>query len=756
MNAPLVGQELRRVDARSKVTGAARYATDRLPTGCSHAALVTATIAKGRITSINAAAAWRVPGVLHVMTHEERRPTIHRVELHMDLTYGRRAHEDMPPLQGADIRYAGQVIGMVTAETVEAARHAASLVSVTYEAQPPMPLPDFTPALPGAVHIPKVKGIGTDEVYGDPDAELAASGHVADAVYTTPAEHHAAIELHGRVAEWRGGELVFHEPAQWVTGTGRALAQALGLADDKVHIVNPFVGGGFGGKAYFRYDSALCAIAARELGRPVKLVLSREQVFVLGGARPATRQRVALGADASGRLRAVVHDSWAAASTVDTNYQETCGYQTRQLYATRAIRTTHRVVPFDIASTCPMRAPGSGPGSFAIESAMDELAHRLGMDPVELRLLNHSDAEPGTGRPFSPKHLRDCYSIAAEGIGWKSRIPQPAFRREGDWLVGLGMATASYDVLQLRSRARVALSDDGMALVSAAAHDIGTGSYTIFTQVAADRLGLPMERVRCELGDNRLPTAGAAAGQSQAASTGSSVLEAAGRVVHKLIRLAAGDPGSPLANLAPNRIGFVDGRLFSAAEPSRGEPYEALFRRLGFKQVVEEAEFVPGTAQEAHSLQNWGAQFAEVAVRASSGEVRVRRVVSAFDFGRVLNRATARGQLVGGVVFGIGMALLEEAEYDQRSARIVNASLGEYLVPVQADVPRIDVIMLDRPDLVANPALGAKGCGEIGNVGIAAAIANAVFNATGVRVRDLPILPEKLLTAGLAWPGRAA
>ena len=309
------------------------------------------------------------------------------------------------------------------------------------------------------------------------------------------------------------------------------------------------------------------------------------------------------------------------------------------------------------------------------------------------------------------------------------------------------MATASYDVLLLKSRALVALRDDGAAQVSAAAHDLGTGSYTIFTQIVADELNLAMHRVRCELGDNRLPVAGAAAGQSQAGSTGSAIVKAARRVVHRLVHLAAGDPGSPLANLSPDRIGFADGRLFSMAEPSRGEPYEALLGRLGLKQVAEEAEFVPGPAREGYSLQNWGAQFAEVAVRASSGEVRVRRVASAFDFGRVLNRATAHGQLAGAIVFGIGMALLEEAEYDQRSGRIVNASLGEYLVPVQADVPRIDVTMLDRPDLVASPALGAKGCGEIGNVGIAAAIANAVFNATGVRVRDLPILPEKLLGA---------
>lgn len=743
LTASLIGKPLRRVEARAKVTGRADYAADRLPSGGAHAALVTAAVAKGRITRIDTAAARAVPGVLLVATHEERRPAIHRVVLEMELTFGRRAHEDMPPLQGAEIHYAGQAVAMVVAETPEAAGYAASLVDVAYEAEKPLTIFNFDAALPGAIRIGKVKGAELDETHGDPATELAGSSIQVDGTYTTPPEHHCAIELYARVAEWRGDELLFHEPSQWVAGNGRALAQALGVPDDKVHLVNPFVGGGFGGKAYFRYDSALCAWAARELCRPVKLVLSREQAFILGGARPLTRQRVALGADATGRLRAVVHESWTASSFVDRNYQETCGYQTRVLYATPAIRTTHRMVPFDIGSTCPMRGPGIAPGSFAIESAMDELACELGVDPLELRLRNHSDRVPGTGREFSPKHLRDCYATAAERIGWASRTP--GGHRDGDWLVGMGMATASYDVVQLKARATVALLDDGTALVSTAANDLGTGTYTVLSQVAADGLRLPMDRICCELGDNRLPAAGAAAGQSQANSTGPAVADAADAVVRTLVRLASGDPASPLANLSDDRMAFADGRLFAADDPDRGERFEDLLRRQGLSHLAEESMFMPLTATTRHSLQSWGAQFVEVGVRRSSGEVRVRRVASAFDFGRVLNERTARAQLTGGIVFGIGMALLENGEYDPRTGRMVNASLGEYLVPVQADVPQIEVVMLDRPDLVASPVLGAKGCGEIGTVGVAAAIANAVFNATGVRVRDLPILPEKIL-----------
>ncbi len=383
MSTPsLVGQAVRRVDARAKVTGRADYAADRLPAGTAHAALVTATVAKGRITAMDTGAAEAWPGVLIVLSHLHGRPAIHRVVLEMELTFGRRAHEDMPPLQDDRVHYAGQVVAMVVAETPEAAAHAAGLVEVAYAAEPALTVHDVAAALPAAVRIPKVKGLHTDESFGDPEAALPASAAVVDAVYTTPPEHHAAMEPHARVAEWHGDQLLFHEPSQWVSGNARALAQALGVPDAKVRLVNAYVGGGFGGKAYFRYDSALCAWAARALERPVKLVLSREQSFVLGGARPQTRQRVALGADAAGRLEAVIHDTWSASSFVDLNYQETCGYQTRQLYATPTLRTTHRIVPFDIASTCPMRGPGVAPGSFALETAMDELACRLGHRPA--------------------------------------------------------------------------------------------------------------------------------------------------------------------------------------------------------------------------------------------------------------------------------------------------------------------------------------------------------------------------------------
>ncbi|WP_428483648.1 xanthine dehydrogenase family protein molybdopterin-binding subunit [Rhodopila sp.] len=743
MNVALIGQGVRRPDARAKVTGRADYGTDRLPAGVAHAALVTATIAKGRIERIDTAAARAVPGVLLVMTHVEHRPVLHPLEPVMHPTLGQYPHENMPPLQGSEIHYAGQIVALVAAETPEAARQAAALVQLAYANSTPVTSVGFVPAMAEAIHLPIATGEPTDVTFGAPDDELAASAFAVDLTYTTPQEHHASMELHGNVAEWHGDDLIFHESCQWVTGTARGLAQALGISHERVRVTSPFIGAGFGGKGWFRYHSALGAQAARVLGRPVKLEMSREQVFVLGGARPAIRQRVALGADADGRLRSVMHETWSATSTV-TNYQETCGYLTRQLYATRSMRTTHRAVPINIGTPCPMRAPGKAAGSFALESAMDELAWALRIDPLELRLRNYSDAEPGTGRPFSPKHLRDCYAVAAERIGWKERSPEPRGRREGDWWIGLGMSTAGFHNHQVPAGATVAVLADGSALVAASTLDLGTGTYTILSQIAADGLGLPIERVRCDLGDTDLPLAPGSGGQWTASSVGPAVSLAAEQVRTRLVRLASSDAASPLANLPDDRIGFRAGCLFAVDAPDRVDSYADLLRRNGLDRIAEEGVFTPVAAQKTHSVQCWGAQFAEVAIRASSGEVRVRRIVSAFDFGRVLNPTTARNQLAGAIVFGIGMALFEAGEYDEHSGRMTNASLGDYLLPVQADVPDIDVIMIDRPDHVANPILGVKGCGEIGTVGSAAAIANAVFNATGVRVRDLPIFPETL------------
>lgn len=741
----VLGQGVARVDGPAKVTGRAAYATDHLPARTVHLALVTATIAHGTITALDTAAAAAVPGVRLLLSHQPgQRPPLHPVTTAGDLSSGVKTHERLVPLQTAQVYYVGQLVAAVAADTPEAAQYAASLVAVRYAPQPPAT--GLIDQLPAARHQPILKNEPTDQTFGDPDAALAAAAQQLDAYYTTPAAHHAAMELHGLVAEWQGEQLTVHEPSQWVGGAGRALAEALGLAAGQVHVVSPFVGGAFGGKAYFRYHAALCAHAARLLGCPVKLVLTRKQAFVLGSGRPATRQRIRLGADAAGHLQAVVHDTWSATSVVD-DYQETCGYATRQHYATPSLRTTHRMVPLHIGTPCPMRAPGEAPGHFALESALDELAHQLGLDPIELRLRNYADAEPGTGRPFSAKHLRACYALGAARIDWARRPTQPGTWRDGAWRRGLGMASVVFHVAQFATRAAVTLHADGTAEVASAAHDLGTGTYTVVSQLAATHLGVPLAQVRCRLGDNRLPPAAVAAGQGTTNSLGPAVVQAATRLRQRLAALASADPASPLVGVPPAAIGAANGRLFALADPARGEAYATLLPRLGPAELREEAAFEPVAAARTHSLQNWGAQFAEVAVHARTGEVRVRRLVGAFDFGRVLNPRLAQSQLRGGLVFGLGMALSEAVLYDPSSGHPVNANLGEYLVPVQADIPPIELVLLDKPDYVVSPGLGAKGCGEIGNTGTAAALANAVFNATGQRVRDLPITADKLLAA---------
>ena len=747
MNVPTgplyVGQALSRVDAGPKVTGAADYAHDRLPEGVGHAVLVGSPVAKGRIVVVDAAAAESVPGVLAVVTHENA-PRLNKVERVMDLFAGQSPQENFPPLQGPEVHYAGQVVAMVVAETVEAARFAASRLRIEAETDPGAAT-DLDTALPRAYDVPQFFGQDTRTRQGDPEAALASALVVVRQTYTTPIEHHAAMELHGAVAAWEGGELTLYEPTQWVGGASRTVAAALGVPAESVRVVNRFLGGGFGGKGMAKMHSVVAAAVARELGRPVKLTLTREQVFPLGGSRPATRQEVALGAERDGRLIAIEHESWSTTSEVDT-YLETCGFATRELYACPNVTTAHHAVPVNTGTPCPMRAPGEAPGSFALESALDELAHGLGLDPVELRLRNYADLEPGHGRPWSDKNLKECYARAAQAIGWAKRDPCPRAQRKGRKLVGLGMATAIYPVFQVAAEARARLLADGTAVVSSATADIGTGTYTIMTQIAADRLGLLLDAVRFELGDSDLPRAPAAVGALTANSVGPAVASACDAVRRRLVRLAVGDGASPLANWPEERVVVAAGRVQATDDPARGEAVSAVLRRHGLAHLEEEGRFAPGGWWQTHGLQTWGAQFAEVAVDEDTGEVRLRRVASAFDFGRVLNPKTARNQLVGGILFGIGMALLEEASFDPQSHRPLNAGLGGYLVPVQADVPEVEVIMLDKPDWVASPSLGAKGVGEIGNVGIAAAIANAVFNATGVRVRDLPITPEKLLT----------
>lgn len=748
MATEVIGRPIDRVDGRLKVTGAARYTAEAPVSGVAHAVIVQSTIARGRVRRIEAAAAERAPGVLTVLTPVNM-PRLRNVE--SDFAGGGAPGggtvlgEDRLPLSDDRVHYAGQHLAVVVAETLEEARHAASLVTVAYDAERPvLGLDD-----PEAVVETSGQVFGDDLQIrrGDPDAAFArakAAGVVVEATYTTPSEHHNPMEPSATVAVWEGESLTVYDSTQWVVGTRNALAQAFGLPPERVRVICPYVGGGFGCKGWIWPHTLLAAATAKVVGRPVKLVLTRPQMFTSVGHRPPTVQTLALAAGRDGALLGGRHTTVHEASPVGTHL-EACGtLTTRALYAVPNLELAHRIVRINVATPTAMRAPGECPGMFALECAMDELAHALGMDPIALRLANHADVHPDTGRPWSSKHLRECYRIGAERFGWAARTPQPGSMRRDGLLVGFGMAGAFYPAYRFPASARVRIGADGRAVVGTAAHDLGTGAYTVFTQVAADALGLPIERVTIELGDSSLPGGPVAGGSNTTASVSPVVAEAAEHAVAELIHLAVADSRSPLHGLREDRVVVRDGRLVSLDDPSRTDSYADALVRAGREQVEGRATSSGHGAEDRFTFHSFGAHFCEVTVDPDLARARVTRVVTVLDTGRVLNAKTARSQVQGGVIMGIGMALMEHAAYDRRTGRCVTDNLADYPVCVNADIGALDVHFLDIPDPHINP-IGARGIGEIAITGVAAAVANAVFHATGRRIRDLPITPERLV-----------
>jgi xanthine dehydrogenase YagR molybdenum-binding subunit len=730
--AAALGQPLDRVDGRRKVTGAATYAAEHRQPRLAHAVLVQSTIARGRIAAIDTAAARRAPGVLAVLTHENA-PRLAKAK-------NGEPGEDRLPLADDVVHYAGQHVALVVADTVERARYAASLVTVRYQAEEPVFETSQATALAKAVLPPRLQ-----RRRGDAAAALAApaAARVRE-VYTTPVETHNPMEPSATVAAWDGDQLTVADSTQAVAVTRAFLAETFGLPKEKVRVVCPFTGGAFGCKGSQWPHTLLAAMAARVTRRPVALNLTREQMFTSVGHRPATVQGLALAARADGTLIAVSHDTVHATSPTTLHAEDCGGNVSWRLYACGHVAISHRVVRVNLGAPSTMRAPGESPGSFALESAMDELAHALGMDPVELRLRNHAERDPVDGKPWSSKHLRECYARGAARFGWQGRNPRPRSTRDGDLLVGWGMATAFYPAWSDAAAARVRLGADGRALVQTSTHELGTGSYTVFTQLAADALGLPVERVTFELGDSDFPEAPPSYGSQSVASVGEALLRAAAALKAKLLILAAPVPGSPLVGLTPDQVAMADGRLFPAADPGRFLECGDLLRRSGQPWIEAEARVEPGEPAKAWSIHSFGAHFCEVKIDPLLPRVRVTRWVAAVDAGRILNPKTSRSQVIGGVTMGIGMALMEHTVHDPRSGRPVTASLADYAIPVQGDVPAIEVELLDIPDPVMN-TLGCRGIGEIGITGVAAAVANAVFHATGRRVRDLPITLDKLL-----------
>ena len=730
-----VGSPVSRLDGALKVRGEARFAAEVALEGLLYAAVVHSTIARGRIARLDTTAAELAPGVALVMTHRNA-PRMKPPE-----AFGEGdgvAGSNLPIMQDDSVHWNGEAVAVVLAETQEQADHAAGLVAVTCEAQPAVT--DFSAARAKARHPDSVLGEPALFEIGDAEKTLAASDHCVDETYSTPFLNHNAIELHAATVEWVNGKLTVHDATQMISSTAGSLAKVFGLKADQVRVLSPFVGGGFGGKGLWSHQ-ILAAAASKLAGRPVRLVPSREGIYRLVGGRTTTVQRVALGADRDGRLDALIHTG-VVAMTAHNNCPEQFTFPARHLYTARTFRLEQKVADMDMVANTWMRAPGESVGSFALESAIDELAHATKIDPIELRRRWEPERDPTTGSPHSSRHLVKAYADGAARFGWDKRDATPRRRRDGEWLLGMGVATATYPYYRFPGvKARLRLDADGRVTVSTAGHEMGMGTATVQAQHAADRLGVKLEDVSFEYGDSTLPAGAMAGGSSQTAGTVAAVAAAAEALLAQVLKLAGND--SPLAGMKTSEAVARDGGLAHAKDPSRHESYASILARAKRDSIeAEEAGSIP-MEQMKYSMHSTGAQFAEVGVNAVTGEVRVRGFLGSFDVGRILNPKTAASQFRGGIIMGMGLALSEETLFDPRSGRVMNPSLAEYHVPVHLDVPEIDVMWTDIPDRQA--PLGARGIGEIGITGTAAAIANAVFNATGKRVRDLPITLDKLL-----------
>lgn len=708
----VVGKPLDRVDGVQKVTGSARYAADAPVAGLAYATIVQSTIAKGRIKSLDLSAAKAAPGVIDILTPQNK-PDFKPYK--PDFMNGGVPAEMRLPLNDLEVNHAGQHIACVVAKTLEQSRHAASLVKVEYEVLPAkldFDAKDAEVKLPEDFFGEKL----TEEVGAVDPALRTVDTIVHEATYITPHETHNPIEPSATVAVFEGDRLTVYDSTQWIIGTRALLADSVGLPRENVRVICPFVGGGFGCKGFIWPHTMLAVMAAKLCGVPVKLALTRPQMFTSCGHRPLTKQTISLGARRDGKITAIRHVSRMPGSQVG-GFIEPCGMgTTRTMYNVPNLHWKHELVPLNLPEPTFMRAPGECPGTFALESAIDELAYKLGRDPLELRLINHAkEKHPVTGLPFSSNYLADCYKTAAEKFGWTKRDPKPKSMTEKGMLIGYGVAGATFPGMRMGGAGRIRLMSDGRAILSTAAHDLGTGAYTAFTQMAADALGIEPGKIKVELGDSILPPGPLAGGSNSTATVSVMIANAAAE-----LRKALGKPEGR-------------GQELVDAVKASGKPY-----------VEAVGMSAPGPEMGKHTFHSFGAHFVEVAIDPLMPRVQVRRVVSMFDAGRIINPKTARSQGIGGIVMGIGMALSEETYFDPRNGRAMNDNLADYVIPVNADIASIDVMYTNKPDPHFNPQ-GVRGLGEISITGIAAAIANAVYHATGVRVRELPIHPFKVI-----------
>ena len=757
----VVGQPLNRVDGRDKVTGRAKYAAEynQLP-GLVHAVIKTSDVAKGRITGFDTTAAMKQPGVLAILTYQNI-PKLARTPNDAEGKKAIGAPMGYLPLTDDQIHYAGQPVAVVVADTLERAQYAAALLKVQVAAEKPI----------ASYEDPKAQLFDPEKIQdgkaashvkrGDAQAAFAAAPIQLTHKYTHAINHHNPMEPGATTAHWEAPDrLTIYESTQGVTRTQKSVSTMLGLSAEQVRVVTKYLGGGFGCKGSAWPHTILTVQAAKAVGRPVKLSLTRPQMFTGMGHREDQTQTLSLGATKEGKLLALVHEKTSTTSPWD-NYAESNSKIINMLYECPNFEASYQLARGNVMTSTFTRAPGEAPGSFAIESSMDDLAYQLGIDPIQLRLLNYAEKDPSTGQTWSSKSLRECYARGAELFGWSKRNPKAGVTRDGRQLVGWGMATASYPVHNSQGTARVRLYADGHAVVQSGATDLGTGTYTVMTQVAADSLGLPPEKIRFELGDTRLPTAPNSGGSVAAGTVSSSVYMAAQDVWERLTKIAIKDPKSPLFKAKPEEVMMEKGRLQLKANPSKGEDFMVLMKRTGLDDIEGSGSGKYGAGYEAgqsaaaadpahkdeagkHSMHSFGAHFCEVHVDPDLGTVRVTRWVSVHAAGRILNAKTARSQIIGGSIFGIGAALMEATARDPHYARYTNADLADYHIPVNADIPEMTVEFIDEHDPFIN-AMGVKGIGEISMVGVSAAVANAVFHATGKRMRDLPITPDKIL-----------
>jgi xanthine dehydrogenase YagR molybdenum-binding subunit len=733
----IIGAPVPRVDGPLKVSGNAMYTSDFHFPGMVYAVPVCSTVAKGRISRLDTSEAEKMVGVVAIL-HRENIGKLYRSA--PDQTFSAYLDEKRPPLEDDIISYGGQYVALAVGETFEQAQAAAAAVTVIYSEEKPEVSDRLEPE----------GEMKTGSTRGDSEAAFAIAPVKIDETYVTPVETHNPIELHASVSIWDGSKFTLYETTQGVVNHRAVLAQMLGVPKENVQVISRFLGSGFGGKLFPWTHSALAAAASRKLNRPVKLVVSRAMMFSNVGHRPLTQQRVRLAATPNGKLVSLRHDYLNHTSILD-DYEENCGEATPYLYSVPSLTVTSGLARRNVGTPTSMRGPGAVPGLFATESAMNELATKLNIDPVEFRLLNEPQKDESNGLPFSSRHLQECLRTGSEKFGWKGRTPAVGSMREGDLILGWGMAACSWIAERFPCEANVDLKSDGIVRVSCATQDIGTGTYTILAQVVSAKTGVPLDRISVVLGDTALPPGPLSGGSMATASVIPAVTAACDQAIATLLFTAAQAANAPFAGKSVQDLAMTAGQVHEkSSAPESGLPYEALLTKANVSAASgsgkSEGTFLNPEAARKYSTHSFGAHFVEVTWDSGIARLRVRRVVTVIDGGRIINQRSARNQIEGSIMMGIGMSLFEETRYDPQNGRLINNNLADYCMTVNADAPEVDVTFLDYPDFVLNE-YGARGVGEIGLAGISAAVTAAVFHASGVRVRRLPVTIEDLLTA---------